>query len=295
MGFCIPDSAMFPEKCKEIGVRRVGYSLTPREIVPHLLHGNVYRKTRYIVLNRGKKWAIAEVGKKTGGRGIFRKISRVRIISLPRETAYAESEIDVSNRPAMAELYVKQRKRFLIVGGRYEHISFIGDERLAVVNVIDMVPPAHPHLVEAARKSIECGMVEAPVRIEEKIIDIRKLAGKAKTKYLMFPCSCSAIKLKNSYFLDKCPDLPRDVLKNITLIGCNRSAKIFRAVYGIEPRRISTCPLDLAGKRRTLTLTRCCELKQKVKVAGSLALVPWDASIRQAAKALNMLAKGTKG
>jgi hypothetical protein len=286
---------MMPENCKEIGVRRVKYPLVPREIVSRLLGTPVYKKTGFILLQsagNSSRWAIVSVKKTSRGRGPFRRITGVRILSLPAGTVYIRNpRIDVSNPTAMAEACEKAGRNHLIVRGRYEHVSFIAGERTVPVEVIDIVPPSPPHLLELALNAVECGLVAAPVKIQARLVDIGRLARRAGTGAVMFPCSSSAIRKRSPYFLDQCPGLDRSEIKRITLVGCARSEKIFRAVYGFKPKRISICPVDIFGKKKPKipVLTRCCELKQKVKVIGNVALVPWDAKLPQVARALNLL------
>jgi hypothetical protein len=136
-------------------------------------------------------------------------------------------------------------------------------------------------------------LINAPVDIEEKYIDINQLIGKANTEYIMVPCSCTSIRKKSVLFLDRCPRISKKIENDLTLIGCNRSMKIFKSVYGFVPKNISMCPLEILRIRKLTgpILTRCCELKQKLKIKGDLAIVPWDANLTQVSKALNMLVK----
>lgn len=285
---------MIHERCKEIGIRRVNFQLTPKEIASRLLGTKTYRKTKYLAINNGTRWAIARVRTEKLGKSTLRKIKRLKIISLPRETGFLSSEtIDVTNPSKMQAALASQQKKFLIVKGRYEHISFVSGRSQVCIEVIDVYPPPHPHLIELAHIAVENGLVKQPVLIREKIINLNTIARKAGKAKVMFPCNCSGISKKGTLFLNRCPKLSQSVKKELVLVGCNRSEKIFNDVYSFKPKRISMCPKDMVRQFSTHNplLYRCCESKTKVHVLGQTAVVPWDARIEQVAKAINILAK----
>lgn len=288
---------MIPGRCKEVGIRKVSYELTLREIVSHLLGKKAYRKTRYLLFNKNKNWAIVSIRKKGKTGEILHRITGVRILSLPADTGFIrDPAVDVLNPSQMAALSEKSEKRYLVVHGKYEHISFVTGEKRTAIRVVDIIPPLPPHLADLAKQAIACGMIRAPVRIETVLINLRTLAKKTSAVNIMFPCSYSATKQKNTYFLNRCPDIPKETLRKIILIGCNRSEKIFRTVYGLKPKRISMCPLDILksfsrNDAKVPTIAHCCELKKKVQLRGSVVLVPWDADLPQVADALNKLVR----
>jgi hypothetical protein len=273
-------------------VRYVKYELNYRQIAENLVGQYVYRKTRYLLLNKNDKWAIVAIDKKRSEKPFFHLITAVKLLARPSQVSHVKKpDIDVMNKSKMTGIYQKQKSKYLIVCGKYEHMSFITGETLVHVRVIDLIPPTPPHLYDLAQDAIDCGLVDAPIILHRAFIDLERLAKKVSSKYLMLPCSCGSIKRKGTLFLNRCPKLNLKNNKDLTLIGCNRSVKIFRSVYGFIPKTVTICPLELLKNEKSNipTLTRCCEMKKKLSIIGNLVIVPWDSKLVYVARALNAI------
>jgi hypothetical protein len=250
----------------EICVKNVE-SLSESWIRRNFENEKIYKKTRFLVLKKGKRCRIVEVRKKKSSF-LFSRIIGMKFLA---EARWLEKEIDVMDKGEMAELSAP-----LVVKGKYGYVSFIFDEVPAKVEVVDVVPPFPSRLFMVAK---ECRKhLKKSVILREKLIDLRKYAG----KNVIFPCSSSGI---GEIYLDDFPDLKT---KNVTLVGCSLSKKIFIEVYGEEPKFIDICPKKFAGKGRKLI--RCCDAK-KVEVEGEIAIVPWSAEPKDVLLALKILTK----
>jgi hypothetical protein len=77
----------------------------------------------------------------------------------------------------------------------------------------------------------------------------------------------------------------------VTLIGCSLSARIFKAVYGVEPDMINMCPQDIAREKglKGPILMKCCKVKEGHEVKGDVAIVPWGARASEVTGALKAI------
>jgi hypothetical protein len=212
---------------------------------------------------------------------VLQEIASVHILSLPSDTKFVENaELDVLSASMMGALREKVGSKCVVVRGKAEHISFFIGEPPYTLTVFDVVPPAPSKLQSLVQIALETDLQDRYVDFSVVEVDLNDLANRVKTKKTMFPCRASGLgKGKDALFLDETPDLSKQDLDDVTLIGCSLSARIFKAVYGIEPNMINMCPQDLLKERpiKGPVLMKCCKIKEGYEVTGDIAIVPWGA------------------
>ena len=283
---------MFPSHCKEVSVKSVDFPLTERNIKDFLKGKKAYIRTRFYVFHSAADWAVALIVRKQTNE-ILQEIASVHILSLPADTAFVEDpSLEVLSATSMGSLRKMTGKKCVVVKGKAEHISFFIDEHPYELTIFDVIPPSPSKLVGLVRNSLETDLQDRFVSVETAEIDLNEIAKKVRTKLVMFPCRASGLGGgKDELFLDETPPLTEEQIRNTTLIGCSLSARIFKAVYGVEPNMINMCPQDLL-KERGITgpvLTKCCKVKEGFEVNGDVGVVPWGArsfEVREALKAL---------
>lgn len=271
---------MFPSHCKEVSFKKVDFELTESNIKGFLKGKKAYIRSRYYVFQHGDDWAVALVVKKLSNE-VLQEIASVHILSLPSDTKFVENaELDVLSASMMGALREKVGSKCVVVRGKAEHISFFIGEPPYTLTVFDVVPPAPSKLQSLVQIALETDLQDRYVDFSVVEVDLNDLANRVKTKKTMFPCRASGLgKGKDALFLDETPDLSKQDLDDVTLIGCSLSARIFKAVYGIEPNMINMCPQDLLKERpiKGPVLMKCCKIKEGYEVTGDIAIVPWGA------------------
>jgi hypothetical protein len=214
-------------------------------------------------------------------------------MSLPGTTCYLEdSQINVLSPSRMANAAKEMDCKTLIVKGKFEHVSFISDEEAVPLVVFEVVPPNPPKLVELVKSSINSGNVNHAVSVVPEIMDITKIVKGSKNPIIIFPCQASGLEgPKNTYFLDQYPDISEEELKNVTLIGCDLSLRIFKSLYETEPEFYNFCPKKNAQdeKPKYYAIMKCCQIKEGYERIGNTVVVPWGATQREVEDALNEL------
>lgn len=283
---------MFPSHCKEVSVKSVSFKLTEQTIKEFLKGKRAYIRTRYYVFNSGDEWAVALVVKKLSN-DVLQDIASVHILSLPFETSFVDDPtMEVLSASMMGALREQLGKKCVVVRGRAEHISFFIDEPPYELTVVDVVPPRPSKLVGLVDNALETELQDVFVKYRMVEIDLNELAARASTKITMFPCRASGLDSgRRTLYLDETPKLSQEELNEVTLIGCSLSARIFKAVYGEEPRLINMCPLDLAkemGVKGPL-LAKCCRVREGFEPKGEVVSVPWGARSREVSGAIRAI------
>lgn len=279
---------MLPDHCKDVSVRDVNFKLTLENILDHARGKKAYTRTEYMILRHGEENAIIRVHKKVG-KELFRIIENIEVIALPEQVVMIKDEsVDVLDLSQMSQLAERHSGKFVIVQGLFNHVSFIGPDDGKEVFVFDVVPPNPPKLFVLVQKALSAGLVNLPLIPRQETLDLNELCHTV-TGDIMFPCKASGVKVnRNAIYLDETPELEGEV----TLIGCDLSRRIFKSIYGRSPAGfIDMCPQNLAprdGKKRIL---KCCRIREGFELHDNLAIVPWGATVKEIADALNALFK----
>lgn len=288
---------MFPEHCKEVSIKKVSFPLTKEDILKNLLNKPAYKRTKFIVLNNGDEWAIVSI-RKAQDKNLFSRIEEVEIISLPNSTGFLEdSRIDVLSPTRMAEKAEELGIETLIIKGKFEHVSFIHEERPIPVMVFEVTPPEPPKLVDLVRKALFSGNINKSVKIMPQILNLCDLERGCKSQNMVFPCHASGLKSdRKTFYLDQKPSFTEEELRSISLIGCDLSLRIFKILYAVEPEFFNFCP-----KKRALgmqpechAIAKCCKIKEGHERIGNIAIVPWGATVKEVEGALNDLLADTR-
>ncbi|HEX9908948.1 MAG TPA: hypothetical protein VGB78_10890 [Thermoplasmata archaeon] len=283
---------MFPSHCKEVSFKAVNFDLTPENIKSYLKGKKAYIRTRYYVFNSGNRWAVALIVRRDGN-GVLQDIASVHILSLPHETSYVEDPmLEVLSATAMGRLRETKGTKCVVVKGKAEHLSFFIDEPPYELAIFDVVPPSPSKLLGLVNTVLETDLQDRYVKVSYQSCDLLELAKDVNKHRIMFPCRASGLaKGVSAMFLDETPELSEDDLKDLTLVGCSLSARIFAAVYGREPMMINMCPVDLL-KGRSISgpvLVKCCKVKEGFQVDGQIGKVPWGARASEVSAALRAI------
>jgi len=283
---------MFPEHCKEVSVKKVDFELTPENIKSFLKGKRAYIRTRYYVFNSRADWAVALVVRKLSN-DVLQEIASVHVLSLPQDTCFVEdSSKDVLSASSMGAMREKAGAKCIVVKGKAEHVSFFIEEPPYELTVFDVVPPSPSKLVGLVNGSLETDLQNRYVRFRTVEVDLNDLAKGASSDITMFPCRASGLVCgKRVLYLDETPELTEEELGRVTLIGCSLSARIFKAVYGVEPNMINMCPQDIAREKglKGPILMKCCKVKEGCDAKGDVAIVPWGARASEVTDALKAI------
>jgi hypothetical protein len=283
---------MFPSHCKEVSVKTVDFQLTEDNIKRFLKGKKAYIRTRYYVFNSGREWAVALIVRKQSN-DILQEIASIHILSLPKDTVFVQDpELDVLSASSMGAIRQSAGTKCVIVKGKAEHISFFIEERPYELTIFDVVPPAPSKLVGLVRTSLETDLQDRYVRFKVLDVDLNSLSKKSESGITMFPCRASGlVSGKRVLYLDETPELTSDELNQVTLVGCSLSARIFKAVYGVEPRMINMCPQDMAQEMgvKGPVLIKCCKVKEGFEKEGDVGIVPWGARTADVTSALKAI------
>ena len=283
---------MFPSHCKEVSVHSVQFELTEEQIRSRLMGSKAYIRTRYVVLNRGDTWAVAEIGK-DAMNSVLQPVSSVNIVSLPGETSFVdEPSLDVLSASEMGRLRESVGTRCVIVRGKSEHISFFVDQEPFSLTIFDVVPPSPTKLAGLVEEALRSILQDRYVRYEVIEEDLNSLEGLSEASSVLFPCRASGLDHKGKLgYMDNPPDLSPDQIEEVTVVGCSLSARVFKAVYGSEARLVNMCPVDILQnvKMNGPVLTKCCKVKDGFEIKGNIAIVPWGARMSDVSAALEAL------
>jgi hypothetical protein len=278
---------MLPDHCKDVSFRDVDFELTEANIRAHAKGKKAYTRTDHMVLKHKEDIAIIRVFKENG-KELFRPISSVEVIALPRDVVLERDEqVNVLNRSEMARVAMRHPGKWVVVQGLFNHLSFAKDAHNLELRVFDVVPPYPSKLSVLVEKALSAGMVDLPIVPVEETIDLNDLESRVVSEAVMFPCRASGLaSRKRIHYLDETPELEGKV----TLIGCDLSRRIFLSVYKRTPQNsIDMCPQELAPKDDSKRIIKCCKIKEGFVIQGNRAVVPWGATVQEVAAALNAL------
>ena len=270
-----------------LSVQEVDVPLTERAILAFLDGREVYRRTDFLALRHGGRTALVAV-RKASEEPLFAPVVQARVLAGPDETAWvAAPGTDVGNATALAAAAVPGA-RCTVVLGRFAHVNFIWEPAPVPVRVTEVVPPEPPKLLEQARQAVDFDEDLPPVELVLDAVRVPELAAAHPAPAYLLPCRGSGTELGAPVaFLDTRPPERGDWL----MIGCERSAQLYRHFYGAEPARVDLCPRARARVRAGggPTLTKCCLIERGIEVDGDTAVVPWGANLDEVRGGLRRL------
>lgn len=271
--------------CKDVSMRDVDVPLDEDSIGDLMGSWTSYVRTDDLVLRNGDDYAVVELIK-APGNGLFRKVVGYRIVSLPRDTVFLDlPDLDVLNTPALAAVQAEHPGKAVVVRGMFSHINYIKDVVPQRLVVVDNVPPSPSKLGVLVRMALASGYVDHPIVPEDRIIDMADRLSEVGTDAVMFPCRVSNLSADIPYyFLDDAPEVDKEV----TLIGCHLSKRIYTALYGGDVPFINVCPADYVDPSEK-TIVKCCKVKTGHELDGNVVRVPWGATVPEVVEALNDL------
>lgn len=275
-----------------LSVQDVDLPLTETALLPWLLGREVYRRTEYLALRNGDEAALLAV-RKVSLEPLFSPVVEARLLAGPDQVVQiTDPGVDAGNATALANAAHRHHRggaRAYLVTGRYEHVNFIWQPQPVRIRVTEVLPPRPPKLYDQARRVIEFDEDLPPIELVLDAVSIPELAGAHPAAEYLLPCRGSGVDLPGGVsFLDTRPAHRRDWV----LIGCERSVQFHRHFYGDAPPQVELCPLRRveAAPSHELTLVKCCLRERGVELAGTVATVPWGASLDEVREALRLLA-----
>ncbi len=270
--------------CKDISVRSVDTELTEDNISSLMENWTAYKRAEYIVLEHNGGFAVLKIHK-TMGDGLFGKVTEYEVVSLPENTVYVErAEMDVLNLPALAKLQSEFPGKAVVVKGLFSHISFIKGIVPMKLRIIDSVPPHPSKLGYLTKIALGSGYIDLPIVTDEQILDFAEESKKANTEMVMFPCCGSGtVGDRPCCYLDQVPDIKG---KDITLVGCRLSKRIFSELYNKDVPFINMCPNDHVPDDGVKTIVKCCRIKSGYELDGNIVSVPWGVTVPEVVDAI---------
>ncbi len=271
--------------CKDISVRKVECDITEESIASMMDGWVAYKRAEYVVLNHGDQYAVVRLSKSSDG-DLFRDVTDYEIISLPDDTVYVERpDMDVINVPALARLQCEYPGKAVVVRGLFSHLGFVKDLEPMRLRIVDCVPPRPSKMSYLVNMALASGYISKPIVVEEVDIDLSEISKEAETAEVMFPCEVSGTSSDRPYcFLDQVPDVEG---RDLTLVGCRLSKRIFSEEYHRDVPFINICPRDRVPDDGVTTIVKCCRVKEGHEKDGNVVMVPWGATVPEIVDALN--------
>ena len=284
---------LFPRHCSKVCFRRVSFPLTKENVERESFGKIVLSNTKYIVLTDGLQWTVARILKSTAAEKyrLLKRIESIEIISSPEDTGFVKDPtVNVDNPSYMARIAENQGKQTVVVHGRFDHISFISNEKPVPLAVFDFIPPNPPKLIELVERALDTGRIRKPIKIVPNILDLYKLAKASKKPFVMFPCHAGDSNCgKNILSLVGTPNISSIPIENIVLIGCDVSLRTFQSVYRKKPTFIDMCPLhrkEVQKKGGMKCIARCDKIGEGHLRIGDTAYVSFDPKICEVEEAI---------
>ena len=266
-------------------------TLDPVALREQLLARRVYRRTEFLVAECGGERSVVRIVREPGD-AILVPVADVEIVASPSEVAFVDSpQTDTGNATQLAAAATASgvRARVYVVQGLFQHVNFIVSPNPIAVDVIEVVPPEPPKLVEMARAMVGVDEDLPPLDLRFAPIDLRELIDQNPAPVHMLPCRSGGLPMTDAIaFLDEGPELRDGTL----LVGCERSRQIHAAMYGQEPaERVDFCPrVRTDPHAAALTLIKCCLRERGIERVGPRqVLVPWGATLDEVRAGLRLL------
>ncbi len=281
-------TSLVPRRYRGVSVARFEGHLTPDVILKRFLGREAYRRTEYVVARNEQGVAVVRVVK-ASEEELFSAIIEVEILAGPHDCVYVSApEVDTGIPTQMAQVARDRAPgvRCVVVQGRYEHVNFILDPAPISLEVIEFVPPEPPKLVDQVKRVLDVAEELPPVDLRPHVIDLLDLARTRPAAHYLFPCRGSGAAPNGARvsYLDERP--PRE---EWVLVGCARSRQIHQHFYGDVPPCVEMCPREFTVPGKTLTLTKCCLLEDRIERVESVVTVPWGASLEEVREGLSTL------
>jgi len=196
----IPDPApnTITRPYRGLSVQEVEVPLTTAALMPFLLGREVYRRTDFLALRRGKQTALVAV-RKASTEPLFSPIVEARVLAGPDEVvSFSAPQTDVGNATALACAALARYRpgaRAYVVQGRYEHVNFIWEPAPVRIRVTEVVPPEPAKLFAMAQQVVAFDEDLPPIDLVLDAVDIRALAAANPASHYLLPCRGSGVDL----------------------------------------------------------------------------------------------------
>ena len=285
-------TATIPEHCSQVNVIRVDFPLQKETILTHIKGKKVHKNTRYLVLeNGGQRTIVAIIG--LSGKGFFRDITDVEILSLPNKTGYVRDRtVNVHNHVSVSRATTGTKEPFVVIEGEFDHVTFERKETALVITVLDVVPPYPSKLAVLTGRAIEAMTLTRPVSIQERIINLNALVAAQRPVKVVYPCR--AVDVGKERLGDAEVSFLQDNVEvgdDAVLMGCDFSRKMVLARFKARPKFIDMCPAHLADKEaiKGPLIIKCCEVENNILIEKEKkrVTVPWGVNMEDLWTAIN--------
>lgn len=276
---------LMPKHCRVVGIKDVDFPLSKETILEAAKGKKVYFRTKFMVLKNDDSYCVVEV--ESEPLEILNEVKMVEIVSLPEETIWVEDpDVDVLSPKQMVDIAMHHPGKTVIVRGAFEHISFVKDPETVRIRVFDVIPPPSK-LVALVHKVVDSQEIGVAVEIEEDLMNLDDLVPKTETEEIVLPCKGEIGTERKVLYLSRAPEVG-----DATLIGCEYSKKVARALYGRELPFMQMCPRRTVTDTGVPTVVKCCELQEGFEINRNIAIVPWGARMSDIVQALKHLLTG---
>lgn len=273
---------LMPKHCREVGVKDVDFPLTEEAILEEAKGKKVYFRTKFLVLRNSDSHTVVRV--ESEPLDVLNDVKTTEIVSLPEDTVWVEDpEADVLSPKQMVSIAQRHPGKTVIVGGAFDHVSFIKDPETKRIRVFDVVPPPSK-LVTLVKKVADSQEIGVAIEIEEDLLNLDDLIPKIGTEEIVLPCKGEIGTERKVLYLSRAPEVG-----DATLIGCEYSKKVANALYGRELPFVQICPKRIVTDTNVPTIVKCCELQEGFEIEGKVAIVPWGARMNDIVQALGRL------
>lgn len=275
---------MIPHQYRSVAFTDVDVDLTESALREHLLHRQVYRRTRFIIARNGDRLALVEVTR-VSEQDLFVDVADVTLLAGPDETLFVDRpDVDTAVPSQLARVAdeAPDGVRCVVVRGRYEHVNFVMDEPHRRVHVLDVAPPWPAKLYDQVLRVLDTAEEIPATECVPQVVDLEEMATAHPAEHYLLPCRGGGMTVVGAEisYLDEVPPAADWVQ-----LGCARSQAIHDHFYpDLVPtvKKVDICPVVLAktlplppGEAR---LTKCCLLEEHLEVRGDTVVVPWGSS-----------------
>lgn len=287
-----PRPNLVPSAYRGVAVTDVSCELDEASLAAHFLGLDAYRRTRFVVVRRGRGTAIVAVEKRPAAGGedpLFAPITAVTLLVGPDDCAFVDRpDLDTAVPTALGRAALENApgKRGVVVRGRYGHVNFIVDPVPLRLTVREVVPPHPPKLYDQTRRLLDVAEHLPPFDVVPEVVELTDLARSRPSDAYLLPCRGGGVTIEgvSTSYLDERPEH-----RSWTLIGCERSQQIHQWFYGERADQVDICPRS-AGPTTGAVLTKCCLFEGEVVTEAAQVVVPWGASLAQISEALTVIA-----
>ena len=189
-----------------------------------------------------------------------------------------EVDTAVPTQLARAARALAPAARCVVVQGLYRHVSFILEPAPIRVQVVEVVPPEPPKLLDQARRVLEVAEDLPPIELVPSLVDLTELAAGRRAPRYLLPCRGSGIHLDGAEvrFLDERPEKEPGCCSAATAPASSTAGSTGRRRKRSTSARGGWPPAPAPPGR--CSPSAACS-RRHIERDGTTVTVPWGASL----------------